>query len=140
MGKSRVEKPFNGGKWSEARFNSFIKAALRQATMRWGPIQEAKKQARVARGEYLCAGCNLVVPASRKNDKGKRVSNISVDHIEPVIDPHVGFESWDTSIKRMFPEIEGFQVLCYECHKKKTDAEKAIAAERRKNERRKSSR
>jgi len=127
MGK-RVDKPFNGGMWSQARFNSFIKSTLRRATMRWRPIQEAKKAARVSRGKYLCAACGKVVPASIK-EKGKRVSNVYVDHIDPVINPKTGFVSWDEVISRMFIELDGLQVLCKKCHSAgKTADERRIAA------------
>ena len=55
---------------------------------------------------------------------GKRVNNIQVDHIDPVVDPAKGFENWHTYIERMFCEADGLQVLCRECHQKKTDDEK----------------
>jgi hypothetical protein len=57
-----------------------------------------------------------------------------VDHIDPVIDPAVGFVSWDTVIERLFCEVEGFQVLCWACHHAKTNEERAIATARRRQE------
>lgn len=124
-----------GGKWTEAQFHSFIKNQLRAATRKWGPIADKLKQARVERGIYLCDGCKQHVPASIKDpDTGKRVKNAVVDHINPIIDPAVGFTTWDECIDRMFCESENLQVLCHECHTIKTNEERAIAKERRQKE------
>jgi 5-methylcytosine-specific restriction endonuclease McrA len=58
--------------------------------------------------------------------------DVQVDHIHPIIDPSVGFESWDETIDRMFCEKNNLQVLCTNpCHKSKTAAEKQQAKERR---------
>jgi hypothetical protein len=57
----------------------------------------------------------------------------SVDHIDPVVDPHTGFVDWNTYIERMFCELTGFQVLCFDCHSKKTSIERSIATERKRN-------
>ena len=53
-----------------------------------------------------------------------------VDHIDPVVDPKVGFVDWTTYIERMFVEEDGLQILCKECHDKKTRFEKSISKER----------
>lgn len=127
------DKPYNGGQWTASRFHSFVKGALRQASMRWPPKHEVKKAARVERGQYLCNGCGEIVPASVKVD-GKRVKNVHVDHIVPVIDPNVGFVSWDEVINRLFCEADDLQVLCRECHKEVTAEERRIARERSKQE------
>ena len=127
-------KTRNGNQWTEARFRSFIRSQLRAATMRWGPIAECLKDSRVSRGEYLCAGCQQTVPASIKVG-GRRTKNVHVDHILPIIDPDVGFTSYDDLIERMFCEADNLQVLCTECHDIKTNDEKARAKARRAKER-----
>jgi 5-methylcytosine-specific restriction endonuclease McrA len=63
---------------------------------------------------YLCAGCGFVFPA-----KG-----IQVDHIDPVVDPIIGFVDWNTFIDRLLCPKENLQVLCKECHLIKTKQEK----------------
>jgi 5-methylcytosine-specific restriction endonuclease McrA len=98
--------------------------------MRWGPIAECLKSARVTRGEYFCAGCRQTVPASIKVG-GRRTKNVHVDHILPIIDPDVGFTTYDDLIERMFCESDNLQVLCTECHDIKTNDEKARAKARR---------
>lgn len=126
-------KTRNSGQWTEARFRSFIRSQLRAATMRWGPISNCLRDARVSRGLYLCAGCGEEVPATTKVG-GKRVKNVHVDHILPIVDPDVGFVSYDVLIERMFCEADNLQVLCNECHTAKTDDEKARAKVRRQRE------
>jgi len=123
-------KTRNNNRWTEARFNSFIKGNLRNASRKWQPINEALAKARVARGEYLCAECKETVPATVKEGRA-RVKNVHVDHIDPVIDPAVGFETWDMVIERLFVEGDKLQVLCTACHKIKCDVEKNVAKERR---------
>lgn len=120
------------GKWTQAQFNSFIKNNLRSATRKWAPIQNCKKKAHVGRGEYLCAGCGKVVPPTiYDEDKRKRVKFIYVDHIIPIIDPAVGFVSWDETIDRMFCDSDNLQLLCGDCHKDKSQEEIDIAKARR---------
>lgn len=123
----------NSGKWSNSRFKSFITSLIRAGSRKWGPRNLAKLKARNPyklknkNGRYvyhsLCAKCNKLIPETES----------TVDHINPVVDPNVGFVDWDTYIKRMFCEVDGFQVLCKPCHKNKTDEEKDVAKRRRKN-------
>jgi 5-methylcytosine-specific restriction endonuclease McrA len=91
------------------------------------------KAARTRRGFYTCNSCKEEVPASTRDDNNKRVKNAVVDHIVPVIDPDIGWVSWDDTINRMFSEENNLQVLCYACHKLKTDDEKGRAKMRRQN-------
>ena len=121
----------NGGKWTEARFRSFIRGGLRSISMRWPPKNEVKRNARIERGVYLCEGYNRgshEVPNSLPPNPGnkRRINNAVVDHINPVIDPRCGFISWNELIKRLFCEADGFQLLCYECHKHKTLDERKL--------------
>lgn len=126
-----VDKPHNGGTWTEARKTSFIKSALRGA--RWGPRYECIKQAKVGYGLYKCALCGTVGPPTLPPEEGKknRRKNIAADHIDPVVDPKVGFVDWNTFIERLYVELPGWQALCYDCHSKKTREENTIAKERR---------
>jgi len=63
---------------------------------------------------YKCASCKKHFVAV----------DVQVDHIEPVVDPIKGFQTWDIFINRIFCEIENLQVLCKGCHKTKTEQEK----------------
>lgn len=66
--------------------------------------------------------------------KKKRVRNIYVDHIRPIIDPEVGWESWDSTIENMFCEADNLQLLCSKCHKIKSQEEIDVAKARRARE------
>jgi 5-methylcytosine-specific restriction endonuclease McrA len=122
---------YNNGKWTEARFTSFIKSALRSASQRWPPkfsaLSDAKRGKRINQASgrlaehYLCAACGNTFPAKE----------VQVDHIHPVIDPDTGFTSWDDVIVRMFCEKEGYQILCKPCHKAKSNTERCLAKERK---------
>lgn len=122
-----------GGRWTEARFNSFIKSILRQGTRRWAPISDALKKARVSRGVYLCACCGQEGPASIRLD-GKKYKNAIVDHIVPIVPPETGFTTWDDCIQNMFCEEDNLQVLCHSCHTEKSNEERDIAKQRRQQE------
>lgn len=131
-GRPSGPKTRNNSTWTEARFKSFIMSSLRRTSMRsWGPISQALKNARVDRGEYKCQSCGNIVPTSVKDENGRRVKNIHVDHIVPVIDPEKGFVSWDDVVKRLFSETDNLAAICTDCHKIKTDIEKAVAKARR---------
>jgi 5-methylcytosine-specific restriction endonuclease McrA len=123
------------GQWTEARFTTFIKNLLRSGSRKWAPNQIALKEARSSRGMYLCAECNEYVPTTvYDEEKKKRVKNVLVDHIIPVIPPDEGFTTWDSFIEGLFVEVDKLQVLCLACHKTKTAEETAIAATRRRQE------
>lgn len=135
MARPAGDKTRCNGQWTEARYRSFVKSALRSATVRWAPIQECKKQARVSRGLYECAECKQHVPPTVRDEaKRQRTNNIFVDHISPIIDPETGFVSWDVTIERMFCEMENLALLCKSCHDTKSQAERDVATQRRQKE------
>ena len=136
--KMDVPRPYNGGEWTEARFRSFIMSALRSASKRWGPRQEALKGARTRRGFYLCALCREEVPASswsvyksgKKKGKPKKVKNNQMDHVEPVIPfewgdgpKFIGYD-WNEVARRLFTEVDGWQCICNSCHERVTAEER----------------
>ncbi len=131
MGRPGGPKTRCSGQWTEAKFKAFIKNNLRSASRKWAPIQEVKKEANLRRGIYLCSECKSEVAPTKREGK-KRVKNIFVDHIEPIIDPKTGFTTWDECIDRMFCEKDNLQLLCGECHDKKSMEERALTAKYRK--------
>lgn len=118
---ARTPRTRNNEQWTEARYHGFIRSALRKAWMKWPPNQAAKREARIERGVYLCAGYETdphPVPASIRAG-GKRKNNVFTDHIEPV----GKLDSWQ-AIERMFCEADNLQVLCKQCHDAKTKGER----------------
>jgi len=134
---SRPKGPLTrcGDRWTEAQFINFVKNQLRSATRKWAPIQECKKKAKVGYGEYQCECCKDVVPPTiYDEDKGKRVTNVFVDHIKPIVDPNTGFTTWDDFVNGTFCEADNLQLLCGKCHKMKSQEEIDIATARRAKE------
>ena len=109
------------GRWTEAKFQSFIKNQLRNATRKWAPISDCLKAARTKRGFYECAGCKEDVPTTKLEGR-KRNKNVFVDHIEPIV-PVTGWVNWDSCIDRMFCEGDNLQLLCKNCHDDKSKEE-----------------
>lgn len=112
--------------WTEGRYNSFITSVLRGGMRRWPPKWQALKEAyvdtRVGKSgrkakHYKCAGCKLAFPSTL----------VQVDHCDPVVDPVVGFVSWDEYIARLYCRVSNLQVLCKPCHTKKTKKEKTLS-------------
>jgi 5-methylcytosine-specific restriction endonuclease McrA len=121
MARPSGDKTRCGGRWTEAKWKSFIKNQLRSATRKWAPISDCLKDARVERGLYLCSECKEHVPTTVKNG-ARRTKNVLVDHIEPIV-PVTGWVSWDSCIERMFCEVDNLQLLCKACHDIKSKEE-----------------
>ena len=112
-------KTFNGGAWTEGRFNSFITSTLRAGARRWQPkydtLNAAKTEKKINPKSgrpcklHLCPVCKALFPQSQ----------MQADHLIPVI-PTSGFDSWDGVIKRLYCELDGYEPLCKECHKTRT--------------------
>lgn len=120
----------NGGDWTEGRYRSFITSTIRGGFRRWPVKFSVLKSALVGKkinpstgrlaSMYLCNICKEEFPNKM----------VQVDHIEPVIDPKVGFISWDSFIEKLFCEKENLQVLCIPCHKNKSDYERSLKKEK----------
>jgi hypothetical protein len=82
--------------------------------------KEVEAQSRKSRGNYECAKCLQLF---------KR-EEIHLDHIEPVVDPELGFTDWDTYITRLF--LGKLQPLCLACHHEKSNQENVIRRSRAK--------
>lgn len=135
MARPSGKKTRCSGAWTEARFKSFVKGLLRAGTQRWAPIQQVRKRANIRRGVYKCESCNKEVPPTVPCPiKKKRIKNVFVDHIVPVVPPEEGFTTWDNLIEGMFSEVDNLWLICKECHDIKTKKETDIATERRRNE------
>ena len=119
MAKQRTARTRAGKTWTESRYWSFIRSALRQAYSRYPAKFQAKKAAeRTVTGkrhkyEYKCAECS-------KWFQGKEVQ---VDHIEPA-GSLKSYNDLAGFAERLFCEADGMQVLCKSCHGVKTAEER----------------
>ena len=127
-----LPRPHGSGKYTVAGFRGHIVSVLRAASRWWPPKSECRKRARVGPNQFKCAGpCKKCVAGTYKvKGKIKKQAYVFVDHIDPVVDPNVGFISYDSFIERLFVETDKLQLLCKPCHDAKTASEKAIAVAR----------
>ena len=109
--------------WTDGRFRSFITSVLRAGARRYPPKYEALSDACIGQKINLKTGrlakhyvCNTCKSEFTSKD-------VEVDHISQVIDPGTGFIDWNTFIDRLFCPKENLQVVCKECHKKKSKLE-----------------
>ena len=93
---------------------------MRRWPPKWQVLEDAfagkylnKKTKRLAK-HYKCASCKDEFPSSQ----------VEVDHINPVVDPVIGFTTWDDFISRLFVDASQLQTLCKPCHKIKTSTER----------------
>lgn len=88
----------------------YIRYSFLRSPMRSMAINAAKK----IPGVFICNSC--------KEGFGRK--EVNVDHIVPVD----SFDSWDNIIARVYPGVEGLQVLCKPCHliKTKIDRKKKL--------------
>ena len=117
--------------WDKFRVQ-FVREALRKASFRWPPRAQAIKAARVQQqinpltGRICwyvrCAYCTMLM----LEREGK------VDHVSPFIPVESTGEDLNQHANRMFPTVEGFQVLCKPCHDTKTKGENDARREYRK--------
>lgn len=95
---------------------------LRRVSYRLRSRTQAKNAAKIARNRYTCAHCQGTFANQ----------HVQLDHIVPVVDPVKGFTTWDEYITRLFCSESGYQVLCLDCHKAKTEAERVVRSESKK--------
>lgn len=105
-------------KKKELNLKTWLIPKLRRLSYMWPPRNEAKKLARVSRGLYKCNGCKEIFGPKE----------VVLDHINPVV-AVTGWEDFGAFIESLFCKVEGYQVLCEECHNDKTADENKIRIE-----------
>ena len=121
--KPKVARTRNAGTMTESAFWSFIRSALRQKSRWWKPITQCKLAAKRAykgpfkrqKFEYQCNKCKNWFPDKK----------INVDHIHPAGSLNCA-NDLPEFVERLFVEAEGLQLLCSNCHDKKTAKERGI--------------
>jgi 5-methylcytosine-specific restriction endonuclease McrA len=113
-------KPRNAGTMTESSFWSFIRSSLRQKSRWWKPVLQCKELAKrpyqgpnkKQKYEYQCNSC-------KEWHLGK---NVNVDHIIPAGSLQSG-KDLEGFVERLFCEVDNLQVLCINCHDRKTKCE-----------------
>lgn len=111
--KRNIER---GEKRRAARYinkKGFLRNQIRKIFHKWPAYWETIKEARVERGKYLCKGYGK--EAHIIGAKG-----FNIDHIDP-IGP---LEDWNIWLERLFCDKDNLQLLCKDCHSKKTKDER----------------
>lgn len=110
------------GRWTEARYFSFIRSALRMAWIKYPVKYDALKLAsKPNTGEfdnrtknvYTCANCKNVF----------KVKDVQVDHKISVGTLRT-YDDLPRFVANLFCELNNLQVLCKDCHKEKTNKER----------------
>lgn len=102
--------------WTQARFNSFVKSALRSASRRWPPKYECLNEACVGVKKNKSTGRMAKHFKCNRCKKHFPQKEVEVNHIVPVV-PITGFDSWDEVIKRMYCSKDLLEVVCIACHR-----------------------
>lgn len=103
-----------GGTWTEARFWSFLRSALRRAFVRWPANYQARNAARrPAQGgaprlkwQYKCSMCGKWFPAKETQ----------LHHTEEC-GQLKDFSDLPVFVERLFCEADKLALLCKPCHK-----------------------
>lgn len=117
--KQRVPRTRAGGTMTESQYWGFIRSGLRHKSNRWPPKYQVLKAAskpvknKRHKTEYKCAAC--------KN--WFKQSEVMVDHIKPAGSLR-SFEDLPAFVETLFCEPENLQVMCKDCHQKKTNEER----------------
>lgn len=119
---NRVERTRAGKQWTEAQFWQFIRSGLRKLSVRWPPANEALKKSRRQyigenkrmKWEYQCNICKQWYPQRQ----------VLKDHIIPCGSCR-SYQEVASFVKNLLVEIDGYQIVCEQCHQIKTNQENA---------------
>ena len=103
-------------KKSKYNQNSQIRSALRRTFSRSPIVREILNSARIEYDQYKKDGTIAKRKAVRYKcaicGKEFKSSEVSVDHIIPVIPVNSEFDGWDNFIERLFCDKDNLQVVC----------------------------
>lgn len=92
---------------------NYIIAHLRRIGYRAIHRKAAFNRAYKGPGQWECEQCKKIYRTQKE---------LHGDHIQPVVNPEIGFTTWDDYIKKLF--LGEMQAICKEvCHKEKTRGE-----------------
>ena len=118
----KKEKRIANDQWTDGRVKSFIVSVLRAGSRKWPPKYQTLNDACVGVKTNVSTGRLAKHFTCRRCKQDFPQKMVEVDHINPVVGK--GFESWDKFISNLFCGKDNLQVLCKECHKRKTKSER----------------
>lgn len=107
----------------------WLKPQLRRICRRWPPYYQVLNNARIVK----------YIPTKSGHGQLKRVfyecveckqefdrKGVQIDHKIEIVDTSLGYDKPDFNalVTRMFCDVDGLQILCTECHSKKTKTER----------------
>jgi 5-methylcytosine-specific restriction endonuclease McrA len=108
--------------------NAAVRSAIRRVFSRSPVVREVMWKVRREVPKYNKDGTrakkNAVQYQCNVCSQWTKSSAIAVDHILPVVDVQNGFVDWNEFVARLFCEASNLQVICDDCHQKKTNAER----------------
>lgn len=105
----------------DKKIKTRIVAAIRRVWFHSSLRREAVKRAKEG-AFYRCNKC-----------KGLH-EKVQIDHIQPAIDPSIGWVGYDSFITRLlYCGVDNLDALCVSCHKKKTLKEKKTRTKTKKD-------
>jgi 5-methylcytosine-specific restriction endonuclease McrA len=118
------------------RLRTYVKNILRRASTRWKPKSKAYDKAKKQIGEYSTGRPKYEWKCAMCSETFKRKDTVA-DHVDPVI-PLEGFKSGleldlNEYVVRLFCGVDGYQILCKDCHDIKTRDENIIRKEVKKS-------
>lgn len=127
-----LDREFNSGQWTLARMRSFVMSALRRAA--WQPKYLVINRAYVRDGINPATGCKCKIHRCEQCGREGPKGIMCADHDQPVIPLDHNWESlshnflgydWNEVMRRLWIEVDnGWNVVCDDCHGKKTSEER----------------
>ncbi len=120
--KEKVIKTRNAGTLTESAFWGFLRSGLRRQFRYWKPMLAAKA---AARRPYVGPNKRQKFELQCNHCKGWFIERqTQMDHVIPT-GSLLGWDDLVPFLKRLIPEdVKSFQILCLDCHIKKTNKER----------------
>ena len=130
---AKIERPYCNNTMTVAARKSMVISWLRRGSQYWKPKALAKKRDRCGKVMNPVTGRMVIASQCAICHNAFMEKSMKLDHVDPCVDPNVGWVSFDEFIDRMLVEVDGYQSLCKPCHDQKTKEERAVAKERKDN-------
>jgi 5-methylcytosine-specific restriction endonuclease McrA len=113
----------------DAKTKNWIIKILSDMSYKRPEYAAAKNRAKIGTALFRCELCSVEMYEGTSQKRyleylekypNVRKEKPELDHINPRIDPDIGWQGFDVYIERSWCSAEGLQVLCKACHQSKT--------------------